>query len=269
MTRLFLYHNGRRGEVLLCRALYRSVLATGVELVLGACRDDGELLAGLGPRCQVVEGPFRNTAHGAPLDLDALCPPGLLRLEVGFGGSGAEPTCQWPDVVGSFERDCRRLGIELAWADPEQAVPMLDFAAAAPAVSLRRPSIYLDNARTACAHCWFVYDVERLARALPDWDLLCTAPAPALPSVVDISHWSWSQRSRASEACEALVGTTLDPFVCTLTEANRWKCKALCGYDARLHAPFWDYPGNPMELLATMDELVDFLLANVAERSRR
>jgi len=32
----------------------------------------------------------------------------------------------------------------------------------------------------------------------------------------------------------------------------------------RVSAPAWDYPGNPLELLATMDELVDFLLANTA-----
>ncbi|MEO6596213.1 MAG: hypothetical protein ABIP94_15805, partial [Planctomycetota bacterium] len=213
------------------------------------------------------EGPFRNTTHGAPLDLVALCLPGVRSLEVWLGGNGTVPTYQWPDVKEAFWRDCRRLGVAVALGEQE-AVPMLDFAAPSPSSPLRRPSIYLDTARTANPDCWFVYDLARVARALPDHDLLCTAQPPAAaPGIVDISHWTWTQRCHASEACEALVGTTLDPFVCTLTEANRWKPKALCGYDARLHAPFWDYPGNPMELLATMDELVDFLLANVAERS--
>ncbi len=270
MSSLFLYHNGRRGEVLLCRALYRAVLAASTELVVGACRGDGELFAGLGPRCRVVESSFRNTAHGAPLDLIAHCPPGMTAIEVWLGGNESVPTYQWPDVVDAFPRDLRRHGRDLVVADSRGPVPMLDFAGDIAMPPLRRPSIYLDTARTANDACWFVYDLERLARVLPEHDLLCTAPPPCVAeNVVDISHLAWSARSRLSEACEALVGTTMDPFVVTMTAANRWRPKALCGYDARVQAPFWDYPGNPMELLATMDELVDFLLANVVERSCR
>jgi len=147
---------------------------------------------------------------------------------------------------------------------------MLDFAGDVAAPALPRPTVFVDTERTSLHSCWFVHDLARLARVLPDCDLLCTAPGRVrADNVVDISHLSWRQRSRLSEQCVALVGTTREPFVVTLTEANRWKPKALCGYDARVIAPFWDYPGNPTELLGTMDELVDFLLANVAEGSRR
>jgi hypothetical protein len=101
---------------------------------------------------------------------------------------------------------------------------------------------------------------------LPAFDLLHTAPVGiARPQLVDIGALSWPQRQKLSDRCAVLVGTTMDPFAATLTEANRFKPKALCGYDARTLAPHWDYPGNPLELLATMDDLVDFLLANTAE----
>lgn len=268
MVHLFLYHNGTRGCVMLCRALYQAVVVSGhFDVTLACCRGDLELLADLqGPRCRVLVSDYRNTALGAPLNLLALCPNGAVPIEVGLGGEETVPTCQWPDIVDSFHRELRRRGLVQVVADPEGEVPMFGFAGEVVVPPLRRRSIYVDNTRTGQDAGWFHYDLLRLSRALPGWDLLCTRRPPVLaPNLVDISALRWPQRSRVSEQCEALVGTTLDPFVVTLTEANRWRPKALCGHDARVTKPFWDYPGNPLELLATMDELVDFLLANVAE----
>ncbi len=268
MTHLFLYHNGGRGDVMLCRSLYRAVLAHGgFELTLGVCRTDHELVADLaGPRCRIVVGDYGNTPFGAPFDLAAYCPAGATPIGIWLGGTHTLPSRQWPDVLEAFHRDLRRLGIAAVVADPLGDVPMLDFAGPIDVPEPTRRAVYLDTARTALESSYFVYDLARLARVLPDHDLLCTtAPTAVAPNLVDISGLSWPQRSRLSERCEALVGSTFDPFVVTMTEANRWRPKALCGHDARVMAPVWDYPGNPLELLTTMDELVDFLLANVVE----
>lgn len=271
MTELFLFHDGRRGEVLLCRALYRAVLRSGLRATVGVCRGDGELFADfVGPRCRVVESDYRNTVHGSPMPLGAMCPPGAVPIELWLGGNEAEPNYQWPDIVDAFHQGLRANGIQTVVGDARGEVPMLDFGGSIDVPPLRRPSVWIDTERTGNDACWFVHDLERIARVLPDHDLLCTAPVPVrAPNVVDVSQLPWPVRSRLSSRCEAIVGTTLDPFVVTLTEANRWKPKALCGWDARIHAPFWDYPGNPMELLGTMDELVDFLIANVAEVAAR
>jgi len=258
---LFVHHNGTRGDVLFSRAVISALLAHGgFDLVLGACRGDEELLADLqGPHCRIVTAALRNTPHGAPIDLVHLCPPDATPLSVWLGGNEAKPNYQ----------DLRRLGCEHTVADPE-TVPMLDFAGHAPVPALARPAVFVDTQRTADDACHFVWDLQRLARVLPACDLLCTAPPPTFAdNVRDVSHLSWPQRSRLSEQCVALVGTTREPFAVTLTEANRWKPKALCGHDARVTAPFWDYAGNPLELLASMDDLVDFLIANVASGAGR
>lgn len=272
MTHLFLYQNGPRGDVLVSRALVAAVLAnTPFRVTIGVCRGDEDLMHGLpGPRCRVVGSNVRNTPHGAVVDLAALCPPDAEAIPVHLGGRSGPPTWLWPDVVEAFHRQLARRGLPIQVADPDGDVPMLDFAGDVAVPPLRRRSIYVDNARTADERCHFVYDFGRLARVFDGWDLLCTAATGCrAPNVVDIASLTWAQRSRLSEQCDALVGTTRDPFVLTTTTANRWKPKALCGHDARLEAPFWDYPGNPMELLATMDDLVDFLLANVAEEAHR
>jgi hypothetical protein len=276
MTQLFLYNSGPRGDVLFCRAVYRAVAAADrFDLVLGACRDDAALLADLaGRRCRIAAAEFANTPHGAVLDLLHLCPDGCQTLAVWLGGNEEQPSYQWPDVVESFDDDLRRLGFDFALAPLAADVPMLDFggelARSAVVPPLRRPSIYLDNARGLCEPNHFVFDFERLADVLPGFDLLCTAGTPVrADNLVDVGDLGPVARQRLSNTCAALVGTTMDPFNLTLTETNRWKPKAMCGFDARVHGPAWDYPGNPVEMLATMDELVDFLLANVAEGNCR
>lgn len=267
MSGLFLYNDGRRGEIVLCRAIHRAVAKTGIPATVGVCKGDAELVADVcGPTLRVVESPFVNTVHGSPLPLASIAPPGTVPLRIWLGGNEEVPNYQWPDVVDGFHRQLDALGIPVRIADPEGPVPMFDFEAPLVVPTPKRPAVWIDNQRTTHDACWFVFDLDRLARVLPDHDLLCTGPITAsAPNLVDVSSLPWPVRSRLSECCEALVGCTMDPFVVTMTEANRWKPKALCGYDARVHAPFWDYPGNPMELLGTMDELVDFLIANVRE----
>lgn len=265
---VFVHHDGRRGEVLLCRPLVAALAAQGVDVIVGVCRGDAELLAGLGSRVEVRESPLANTPWGAPASLVHLAPADVPRVRLWLGGNDSVPTNQWGDLVASFLVDARRAGWSGSLVVGDE-VPMLDFAGdvVLPA-ALPARSIYLDLQRTIEPLCGFDLDLPRLQRALPEHTFLVTTPLvdagdDGLPSVLDVSGWSWAQRSRASERCELLVGCTLDPFVVTLTEANRHKPKALCGYDARIVGPFWDYPGNPMELLGTMDELVDFCVANV------
>lgn len=267
--RLFVHHDGRRGEVLLCRPLVAAIAAHGTDVVVGTCRGDGELLAGLGPLVEVREGRLANTPWGAPVALSYLADRGAPVVGLWIGGNDRVPTNQWADLVASFRADAKRLGIEVPLGDTA-AVPMLDFAppqAAVPTLPAR--TLYLDLQRTIEPLCGFDFDLARLRQALPEHTFLVTSSLAGtadadVPGVVDASGWTWAQRSRASERCELLVGCSVDPFALTLTAANRHKPKALCGYDARVVAPFWDYPGNPMELLASMDELVDFCVANVA-----
>jgi len=265
---LFVHHDGRRGEVLLCRPLVAALANHGANVVVGTCRGDGELFAGLGPRVQVREARLANTPWGAPVSLAHLASRDEFAVAMWLGGNDRVPTNQWADLVASFRRQCRIAGVDPELRDTE-SVPMVDFAPCSVVLpGLPERAVYVDLQRTIEPCCGFDFDLTRLRAALPEHTFLVTRSLAgtadaAVPGCLDVSAWSWAQRSRASEHCELLIGSTLDPFALTLTEANRHKPKALCGYDARLVAPFWDYPGNPVELLATMDELVDFCVANV------
>lgn len=267
MGPFYVHHDGPRGQLLPLRPLLRAAVARGLRCVAGVCRGDEELFADLtGPGLELVVGPLRNTPRGAPFELAACRPAGHAPVALRWGPEFDPASYCWERAVHVFHRALRRAGCDVVIADPEGPVPMFDLGAGLPAPRLPRPGVYLDLERSVDPLCWFHCDLQRLAAVLPDHDVYCTRTPPGAPAnVVDVSHLSWPHRAALANACAALIGTTPDPFALVLTEANREKPKALCGFDPRVMPPFWDYPGNALELLPGMDDLVDFLLANVAE----
>jgi hypothetical protein len=199
-----------------------------------------------------------------------LCPTGAIPLPLVPGSVPEAPSYQWADALDGLCDALAARGLPCDLPADAERVPMLDFHAALPppdpAQCAARPTIWLDLDHAGDDAYHFVYDLERLALALPECDFACTRRVEfPTRQFRDVSRAAAVERSKWSEACVALVGTTPWPFHLTLTERNRFKPKALCGVDARVHAPLWDYPGNPLELLAGMDDLVDFLIANVAQ----
>lgn len=267
MGTFYVHHDGPRGQLLPLRPLLRAARAHGLSLSLGVCRDDEDLFADLAwPQLELVTGPLRNTPRGAPFGLAACCPPGHLPLPLHWGLEFDAAAYSWERVLRSFHRGLRHHGCSIEVAAPDGPVPMFDLGGDQAVPRLPRPGIYLDTERSVDPRCWFVCDLPRLTAVLPDHDFYCTrVPAGAHRNVVDIGDLTWAARAALANACAALVGTTPDPFALVLTEPNREKPKALCGFDPRITPPFWDYPGNALELLTGMDDLVDFLLANVAE----
>ncbi|GAB4145788.1 MAG: hypothetical protein Fur0037_13740 [Planctomycetota bacterium] len=264
---LFLCCNGPRSHLAYCRPLFAQAARSGLfDLVIGVGAGDEELVEDLaGPGVVVAASRLRTAEHGAVADLAHLAPEGWPRIRVWLGGSSEAPTCQWEDVRDAFERDLARLGLPTGFL--EERVPMLDLSANGEPPRLDRPGIYLGNDRDGDPLCHFVFDLGRLAEALPDFDFWCTGGVDEpLENLRDASSLSWRERALLSESCEILVGSTMEPLHVTLTEANRFKPRAACGYDPRVRAPRWDYPGNPLELLPGMDDLVDFLLANARAR---
>jgi len=283
VTTLYLYHGGPRVSALICRAMYRYLLeqrrASGCdELVIGCCSDEAAWFEELaGPGCSLAVSDLPNTPLGPLADLGYLAPAGAVCVRADAAGDRDGSIWQWKEALENLAFQLAGVGLNLPLPPEFDDVPMLALhggvaSTCHPGTTTKpaRPSIYLDNTRSCWrpglvqANGWFVYDVARLADLFPDYDVLHTGPVTvSRPNLVDLSHRSWDELAQASERASILIGTTFDPFALTLTEANRFKPKAICGYDARVTAPPWDYPGNPLELLATMDELIDFCLANV------
>ncbi len=137
---------------------------------------------------------------------------------------------------------------------------MIDFRPRPIVPAVPNRTIYVDGAAARSGHSSFRFDFEALLAARPDALFLCTAPPPfADPRLLDGSRFDLRDLSFLSEQCAVILGKGSGPFCCTYTEANRFKPRAVCGYHAPSSPTFWDYEGNPLRYLETMDDVLAFL----------
>ncbi len=267
MLALYVYDNGPSAARVLQRPALRALRDAGLRLTVGCNRDDGYLFADLvGPGLALLPGRLPAGPRGALLDLATACPADHVAIDLSLRRYRDTQAPQWWSVATLINRQLRAHGIDHQ-LDVEADAPMLEFAPRADVPTLQRPTVYLDTRIDRDGQTRFVFDWERLLALLPGHDVLCTEPPPfAAPRLLDGSHLDLVQQALVSERCEILLGRTWNPFAITLTAANRDKAKAVCGHDRHLYQGFWDYPGNPLEYLATMDQLADFLRSNVTAR---
>ncbi len=263
---LYVYDNAPLAARVIQRPALRGLVEAGYDVAVGCSRGDGYLFADL-PGIRVVEAPLPGHLGGALADLRAWCPPDHAAVDLALEGYRDTRQPQWRSVATVLNRRLRALGLPVC-LDAERDAPLLQFEVAPPPWDLLRPAVLLETRRSHDAETWFVFDVERLLAVLPDHAFLCTEPPPlSHDRLLDVSDRDLVQTALLAERCEFLIGTTWQPFAVTLTERNRDKPKAVCGHDRHDHGTFWDYPGNPLEYLGTMDQLADFVRSQVSARS--
>ncbi len=262
MIRIFLYNNAHFGDQVFSRPLYRMLCLSGAfEVHLGAARNHAYLfedLVPLGLRLHVA--PYDDVDHGIAVDLSYLCPEGCLPVSTWLGEYDDTRAHQWSNVVEVFERQLREHGVENPVPLDRGRTPMVDFARRRISPRLTVPAVYLDDAPVRAPHSSFLFDKERLLERYPGVHFLCTKrPERPHPRLLDGSRIDLRDLSALSEQCLAILGKGSGPFCCTYTEANRCKPRAVCGYRSEVSPTFWDYEGNPLRHLDTMDEVVAFL----------
>ncbi len=268
MIDLYLYNNGGLADLMLSRLLYRKILERGdVSLQIGLCAQDQGLFQDLETLgVQLHLSPYPRLDQGASIDLAYLCPRDALPLSVNLADYEDTHAFQFEFQLEVFRRRMEENNLPLEIPFDENKIPLLDFGAVVPSQRLKElcasgePGVYLELRRSRDWRCRFYFDLERLAQIFPEIHFYCTqAPRLHFENLIDVSDLGPLQLSKLSDRCDLLLGRTFDPFVLSMTEANRFKPKALCGYDARSIPRFYEYPGNPCEFLGNMDELVDFL----------
>lgn len=267
MPTLYLYDNGPSAARVLQRPALRALRDAGFGLVVGCNADDGYLFADLlGPGVSLLPGPLPAGPRGALLDLGAGCPGACLPVDLSLRRYRDTQAPQWWSVATLVNRQLADHGLDPT-LEPLAETPMLDFHAECAAPAFARPTIYVDTRLDREAMTHFVFDWPRLLALLPDHDFWCAGGVPfAAAQLRDGSGADLVQQALVSERCVMLLGRTWNPFAITLTTANRDKPKAVCGHDRHLYQPFWDYAGNPLEYLATMEQLADFLRSNATAR---
>lgn len=252
MKKIYVYNDLHNGDVITNRALVKELLKYDLDLALGSYSDRYYLVADL---------PVRHIIHpgreGESQSLSTSCPDGYLSINAWCGtfpDIAARSHHNWSTIVDTFNRQSNHHGLGICLSSKES--PMFDFEFGHK-FKLRGRAIYVENGRTRSSHCDYHFDLNRLGGRYPEFMFYCTAdPGCRLSNVIDSSLRNLVELSHISNQCEAIIGKGSGPFLCTYTEINRLKPRAVM----RFTAPrFWDYRNNPLRYLETEEELFRFL----------
>ncbi len=262
MTRLYVYNDAHNGDLIFTRPLYRKLLASGCfDLVIGGARNRAYIFEDFEAMgATLLVSPYADGFEGLSVGLARFRPEDCVPISTWLGEYEDTREHQWRNVVEVFLRQCREHGVDVPVDLEPDRTPMVDFTRRLLHYRLNGPTVYLDDSTPRGRHSTFLFDQERLALRYPGISFLCTSPPRYdLPNLLDGSRLDLRDLSALSNECLAILGKASGPFCCTYTEPNRFKPRAVCGYRSDVTPTFWDYEGNPLLYLDTMDEVFDFL----------
>ncbi|HHI79243.1 MAG TPA: hypothetical protein ENK02_04635 [Planctomycetes bacterium] len=261
MIRLYLYNNYHAGDQVFTRPLYRALLASQkYEIWIGIHHNHRSIVEDLEEEgAHLVVSDYEDRLPSPQWDLRYDCPPTCLPITTWLGTYEDTLQHNWAHLVTVFDRQLSRYGLSHP-PIPIRPVPMVDFRPLPSLPPLPSPCVYLDNSTTRSGQSHFVFDERVLAETFPECHFLCTAPPRhSARNLLDGSSLNLRELSLLSDSCLAILGKGSGPFCCTYTEVNRFKPRAMCGFRWEAFEAFWDYEGNPLKFLDSMEEVLQFV----------
>lgn len=254
MKQVYIYNSWHNGDVLTNRCLIKALMNYDLDIALGSYRNRAYIVQDL-PVKHII-APWDETTPHSPC-LSHLCPSGYLSCNT-WCGTFPDIDCQgyhnWSTIVRTWNRysEAYEIGVTL----PYKETPMIDFEYPC-RVRTRGRAVFVENGATRSGHSSFEFDMNKIGEYFPDFNFYCTdEPYCKLPNVINCLSKDLVTLSFISNTCEVIIGKGSGPFLCTYTEANRKKPRAVVGYNSH---PFWVYRDNPLKNLNNEDELIDFL----------
>ncbi len=249
MLNLYAWSAGGSRDIMLNKPLLAEVLDKYEVRVIWGCNiDHAPLLEDLDLEVLAV-------ADSGP-ELQRYCPEGFRPFAL---ASPADDNSRplWSELVGSFNERASAIGFPMPLT--ANLTPMIDL----PPVDIEigPDAIYVER---GCDHALGlgVIDLEFLSGMFRGLNFYCaTPPGFAAHNVIDCSEHDNISLSTISNQCDAIVGTGGEQFICTLTEANRFKQRALVQEGQDVSTYWGDYPGNPLQVVSSREDLLRFLVA--------
>ncbi|HTW95930.1 MAG TPA: hypothetical protein VMD30_14100 [Tepidisphaeraceae bacterium] len=252
MAKLFLWNNGHALDLIFQRPLVERILDRypGTAIAWGCHKDHAILLGDL--PVTVLSHP---NAPQTGADFTPLCPAGFVSIYLSLDQYADTQHRCWRNIVEVFNRQAAARGLRMPLETGQ--TPMIDFPAVD--ISVRPNAIYVENGPVQ-GPSKFEFDVEKLCRDFPQFNIYCTADAKCqAPNLFDASSLNLVELSSLSNHCVALIGKGGSALACAMTRANRFKPQAILDYRDDHRPTFWEYPGNPMWYVRGYLELRQFL----------
>lgn len=253
-NKVYLFNNWHNGDIITNRCLIKELLKYDLDIAVGSYSDRVYLVEDL-PVKHIVSDHVEK--QGSPC-LSKLCPKGYVAINTWCGtfpDIDVKGYHNWHTIVDTFNRqsDQHKLGITLS----SKEVPMIDFHKNCEIKVTAPWAIYVENGSVRGYHSTYEFDMEMLADVFPECVFYCTAPTiKTRENVRDCSKRNLVELSHISNQCCAIVGKGSGPFLCTYTEMNRLKPRAVMKFT---RPKFWLYRNNPLKYLETDEELIGFI----------
>lgn len=251
--KIYIYNDWHNGDVVTNRALIKELLKYDLDISLGSYSDRYYLVEDL-PVNHVVS--YHPEQTGSP-SLSTLCPEGCIPINSWCGtfpDIDKKGYHNWSTIVETFNRQSEQHNLGVVLSSKE--VPMIDFEHSCN-IRISARGVYVENGMTRGNHSNYDFDMGKIGAMFPELTFYCTSdPKCYRLNVKDCSNRNLVILSQISNQCEAIIGKGSGPFLCTYTEINRLKPRAVMKFTA---PKFWFYRNNPLEYLESDEELFNFL----------
>jgi hypothetical protein len=257
--KLYFWNNYHNGDIITCKPLVWKLLDqyNNIEISWGCFKNHAYLLEDL--PINIIIDP-RNDDY--PHDLSYLCPPDHTPIHLWLGQypDTIPHGHQWYNQIVVFNRQCQQHNLNLRLVS--NLTPMVSFPYKN--ISVKLNSIYIENGHTRSGHSDFYFDFNILTNLFPTTTFYCTAPPNIITeNVIDCSNLNLVELSAISNKCDIIIGKGSGPLLCTYTEINRFKPRAVVGFKLNQgYVKFWSYENSPMQYLNTIDEVCNFINNN-------
>jgi hypothetical protein len=248
MLRVFVWTDDDPCHVLLLKPLVQQILNHyDLALAWGCLQDHAYLLEDLDVRLIPV-----SNSTGQVIDWAKHCPSGYLPFPLRLFNGNGDKIPDWSEGVREFNRSAAEKGLPLRLSGRQTPMVPLKHRE----VWVRNDAVYVENGGRE-----EISDVRFFAETFRGLNFYCAHnPGFQAHNVLDCSGFDLAVLSSISSQCDAILGTGGAAFVCTMTEANRHKPRALLGRTGGGDRPWGDTPGNPLRILRTRDDVLQFLV---------
>lgn len=258
-TKIFMYNNWHYGDLIFIKPLYQILKNSNFfDIKIGVYQNNRYLFEDLIDEFfDIILSSDDNETQNAQ-DLKELCPLNYICVNTWLGQYNDTHPHTWESTVKMFNYKMCEFNIPYQIDFDFEDVPMVPFPRID--INVEKNGIYVENGYTRSGHSNFEFDLELLADFFSECVFYCTSsPRILKTNLIDCSGKNIIELANISNKCIAILGKGSGPLLCTYTEENRYKPRAVCGYDLSKWSRFWTYAKNPLVYINSMREVVDFI----------
>ena len=257
-TKLYIWNNYHNGDIIttipLIWEIYNQI--DNVEVSVG-CYKNHSYLYEKTPIHQLLIHPGYDRNDRVD-DLGYMCPEGYYNFYTWLGQYPDTQAHTWLNQVKVFNRKCNEYNLNIKLNS--NITPSIIFPFVKLDVPVYKNMVWVENGNCRGPHNNFYYDMNKLGSLFPNFYFYTTSdPNSNLPNVINCSHLNLVELSNLSNKCDIILGKGSGPYFTTFTSANRYKFRAIVGFDLNRFPPFWDYENSSIKYISNEDGLIEYL----------